>query len=217
MTTMATASKSKAPAVVLTLREEQRAMTRKRLLDAARTVFQEKNYLVATVDDIAAQARVSRATFYLHYTGKDDVLSDLLAEDIEHQEILFRRLAAVKEPDEAALTTWIEHYLGKARRSSRKAQTLALAVALDPSWYRRFSEHRDRLIAILGEGIPAFRLPAKPTPASEERRIGAHLLLFQLEQLCAQAALDVGALDYRLGCRVLARNFRNVIAGINIS
>lgn len=192
---------------VTTLREDQRAMTKRRLLDAAREIFHEKNYLLSTVDDIANRARVSRATFYLHYENKDAVLVDLLAEDIEHQEILFRRLAAKGEPDEAQLVAWIEHYLVKTHRSKQKSLTLQLASALDPAWFRRFSEHRDRLIAILGEGIPAFRLPAAATAEIEERRMGAHLLLFQLEQFCLQAAQPGVNLDRRVGSRVLARNF----------
>lgn len=194
------------------LREAKRALTRRRLLDAARAAFNERNYLQITIDDIAQRAAVSRATVYLYYDGKDAVLADLLAEDIERQEVLFRRLAALGNPKAAQMEAWIENYLEKTRRAAPMALALTAAAAVEPVWFRRFNEHRDRLIEILGEGIPAFRLPSTPGAAREEHRAAAHLLLYQFEQFCMQAAQPGATLDRRAGCRALARNFLAFIA-----
>jgi AcrR family transcriptional regulator len=54
----------------LSLREEQQQLTRRRIAEAALTTFREKGYLAATVDDIVARARTSRATFYQHFANK---------------------------------------------------------------------------------------------------------------------------------------------------
>jgi AcrR family transcriptional regulator len=53
-----------------TLREEQRLLTRTRLVEAGIALFAEKGYVATTVEDIAASARTSRATFYLHFESK---------------------------------------------------------------------------------------------------------------------------------------------------
>lgn len=62
------------------LRDEQRELTRRRLLDGSRQVFSEKGYLGAKIDDLAAQAGVGRATFYLHFDTKYDVIRELFKE-----------------------------------------------------------------------------------------------------------------------------------------
>jgi AcrR family transcriptional regulator len=62
------------------LRDEQKAFTRSRLIDAAITVFEAKGFSSATVDDITNQARASRATFYVHFKNKEEVAYALFAE-----------------------------------------------------------------------------------------------------------------------------------------
>jgi AcrR family transcriptional regulator len=44
--------------------------SRRRLLEAARRVFNRYGYLAPSVDDIAQEAGVSRQTFYRHFDGK---------------------------------------------------------------------------------------------------------------------------------------------------
>jgi AcrR family transcriptional regulator len=65
------------------LREQQKIMTRERLVDGALEVFGTKGYPAATVDDIAAAAGASRATFYLHFKSKLHCLEALLFERLE--------------------------------------------------------------------------------------------------------------------------------------
>ncbi|QJY45323.1 TetR/AcrR family transcriptional regulator [Pseudonocardia broussonetiae] len=59
------------------LRVQQRAYTRERLLRAGAEVFDRKGYPAATVDDIVGAAGASRATFYLHFRTKSDVVAEL--------------------------------------------------------------------------------------------------------------------------------------------
>lgn len=58
----------------ISLREEQKRLTRSRLIEAATGLFTTRGYASVRVDDIAAAVGCSRATFYLHFTGKIDVL-----------------------------------------------------------------------------------------------------------------------------------------------
>jgi AcrR family transcriptional regulator len=64
------------------LREQQRAFTRSRLLQAGQQVFAAKGYPEATVDDIAREAGASRATFYLHFKGKSELAAALVDDAI---------------------------------------------------------------------------------------------------------------------------------------
>jgi AcrR family transcriptional regulator len=57
-----------------TLREAQKRMTRQLLLDAGVEVMTEKGYGATTIDQIALAAGATRATFYLHFTSKAELV-----------------------------------------------------------------------------------------------------------------------------------------------
>jgi AcrR family transcriptional regulator len=50
------------------------------LLDAARALFVEKGFTAARAQDIAARAGVSKATLYLYFRSKEELLQALIAE-----------------------------------------------------------------------------------------------------------------------------------------
>ncbi|MCU1689386.1 MAG: TetR/AcrR family transcriptional regulator, partial [Jatrophihabitantaceae bacterium] len=62
----------------MTVRDELRELTHQRLLAAAELVFQRDGYSRSTVGNITQAANVNRATFYLHFTDKADVLLGVL-------------------------------------------------------------------------------------------------------------------------------------------
>ncbi len=55
------------------LRAEQKTFARTKFVEAAVRTFEVKGFSGATVDDIAAEAGSSRATFYVHFKNKDEV------------------------------------------------------------------------------------------------------------------------------------------------
>jgi AcrR family transcriptional regulator len=65
------------------LREAQKQMTRRLLLDKGLEVFGEKGYAATTVDDIAVAAGTTRATFYLHFASKAELVRALVADTNE--------------------------------------------------------------------------------------------------------------------------------------
>ena len=48
--------------------------TRRQLHNALYSLIQEQNYDTITVSDVVDTADISRATFYLHYKDKDELL-----------------------------------------------------------------------------------------------------------------------------------------------
>ena len=54
--------------------EQKKAAKRKRLLDAAYTLFQEKGAANTTINDIAKEAQVAKGTFYLYFRDKTEIL-----------------------------------------------------------------------------------------------------------------------------------------------
>ncbi|NYH51047.1 MULTISPECIES: TetR/AcrR family transcriptional regulator [Nocardiopsis] len=60
------------------LRDLKRQATRTRLVDAARDLFAARGYTATGADLIAREAGVSRATFYLHFRSKADLVTEVM-------------------------------------------------------------------------------------------------------------------------------------------
>lgn len=64
------------------LRDEQRALTRRRLLDGAEAVFARSGYHGASVDEIAREAGATTGALYSNFAGKEDLFLALFDERI---------------------------------------------------------------------------------------------------------------------------------------
>lgn len=66
------------------LREQARANVRQAILDAARLLFHEEGYAGMSMRRLASSIGYSPKTIYLHFSDKDDLLSELIEEDVGH-------------------------------------------------------------------------------------------------------------------------------------
>lgn len=62
----------------VSLRAAQKRMTHDLFLEKGLELFDQKGYATTTVDDIAGAAGSTRATFYLHFSSKAELMSALL-------------------------------------------------------------------------------------------------------------------------------------------
>src|SRR4029079_18059494 len=76
-----------------------KASTRDALLDAVEKLLGVLGYRKLSVDDVAQAAGLSRRTFYLHFTGKEEATLAVLDRDIDRLVEGLRRLA--QEPTAA--------------------------------------------------------------------------------------------------------------------
>ncbi len=86
-----------------------RAETRARILRAARRTFGERGFHDTRVDDIARDAEVGRATFYLHFAKKDEVFAAIV-DEIGRELVDVARCLEPVTPDAAgrdALRAWV--------------------------------------------------------------------------------------------------------------
>lgn len=186
------------------LRQAQRALTRERLRRGARALFSERPYTEATIDEIALRSGVARATFYLHYNSKRELLRDLLIEDMTAQRRLYHRLADLgTTPAQAELARWVRRYM-KVFSDRRAALSLFnLVIGSEPGFLAEIARERDALFDDVGARHAAFRFT--PDAAGRSRRMAAHLLVFKIEQFCLHAAFAWEA-DLDAGVAILSED-----------
>lgn len=89
-------------------REEQKALTRARLIDAAVAVFLAKGYAATTIDDIVTKAGVSRATFYLHFASKLDLVDAIREPILQDTSELWELLPGAVARGRTGMSDWLD-------------------------------------------------------------------------------------------------------------
>jgi AcrR family transcriptional regulator len=165
---MAASGYSRRRAAAKANKSEHYVERRRALVDAAATVFQEKGFSGASVDDIAQAAGIDRASIYYYAGGKqeifDEIVLDAFGANIEMAE-------AIRDSDsppaeklskliEALLVSYARHYpylYVFLQENVRRLQPSSFNRGVDHvDMYRRFER---ALESIVQEGIEdgAFR------------------------------------------------------------
>jgi AcrR family transcriptional regulator len=113
------------------LRQLQRESTRQLLLDAATKSFRKQGFGRTSVDDIAKMAGTTRATFYLHFKSKAEVIHVLVERtSAEAAKLLDLLPRAVEAGDRDSLREWLRaafdfwEEIGSTSRAEEEAATL---------------------------------------------------------------------------------------------
>lgn len=105
-----------------------------RLLDAGGTVFSERGYHSARVDDIVKAAKTSHGTFYLYFSSKQDLFR-AVAVDVASEMIDLARDLPALAPDSAAtddaLRDWLDRFATLYQRHGAFIRTWTEAEIAD--------------------------------------------------------------------------------------
>lgn len=72
------AAESTKPKPAIGRQRRKTKATRQKLLDAARSIFAEKGMDLARIDEIAERADTGKGTFYYHFTGKGQLVREVI-------------------------------------------------------------------------------------------------------------------------------------------
>jgi len=104
---------------------------RRRILDAAVSVFARKGYFTARITDIASSAGVADGTIYLYFKNKEDIIVSLFADVLEsHLARAREEIAAARTPRQKLLAI-AQHHL--AALSERKDVAILFQTELRQS------------------------------------------------------------------------------------
>jgi AcrR family transcriptional regulator len=175
----------------LTLRDQQKQQTRRNLLEQAKALFVERGYTAVTIDDIAAAAGCSRATFYLHFSGKPEILQKIGAETTTQRAVLlYADLDEVLDSgSRAEFTRWMRRAVAWFESNQAILPAWDEAVALESE----FTTLARRAVSELPEAMPRYLRRWGPD-RDEEARLRVELLVSQLERFFVRWAVQ-GTID----------------------
>src|SRR4051812_17686336 len=131
-------------------REEKKAMTRTKLLDAAATVFARKGFAGASLDDVAEEAGLTKGAVYSNFANKDELISTLLDERLDRPQERITELVDRTQPPEVQAQQAATIFMSMVERE-REAHLLGVEfmayLARNPNEARRGS-YRDRVAAM---------------------------------------------------------------------
>lgn len=140
-------------------REEKKAQTRDRLLEAARRVFAGRGYHGASLEEIALEAGYSTGAVYSNFAGKEDLFFALFEEHVERQvreyAELFARGSTLDEQTRGGADRWMEYVDSEPDGFPLFIEFWASAMR-DPELKRRFrtrfADLRKAIAGMIEEG-----------------------------------------------------------------
>ncbi|GAA2732931.1 hypothetical protein GCM10010439_51740 [Actinocorallia aurantiaca] len=158
-------------AAMATLREAQKEMTRKLLLDAGLDLFVSKGYATTKVDDIASAAGTTRVTFYAYFPSKVDLMKALISERLnaaldrvpspEHGSTERELVAVVEDGSRERIRAWLATTSERWDVIRPYTTTATEAAAVDPAIRVLLDEWLNEAIGDVKDGLDrADRFPA---------------------------------------------------------
>ena len=159
------------------MRAAQREFTRTRLVEAAIGVFAEKGYARTTVDDIAERAGSTRATFYLHFKTKSDVLSELMTRGERHFHRIYQGLSPIAQrPTLAGVRQWLSTAMTEWKAVADLSRPVLEAASIEPEVNDILTARNDGQIAELADALR----DGAPALSAADAEVYASILLAPL-------------------------------------
>ncbi|WP_411733343.1 TetR/AcrR family transcriptional regulator [Paeniglutamicibacter sp.] len=98
---------SDVPSEKLSLREAQKRLTRERLITAGEAEFRIRGYNETTAENIATSAGTSRATFYVYFKSKAEVVLELMQRSAPDVLSAYSDLDAITKPTPKNVRAWL--------------------------------------------------------------------------------------------------------------
>lgn len=191
---------SREPGTRLTRRETQKRETRERLIEAGESEFRTRGYNETTAENIATAAGTSRATFYVYFKSKTEVVLELMRRTSPEVLRAYSNLDNIAAHDLDHIRAWLRETIALWEERRSEFTTIEQALADDDAVANMW-------IATLGESYLVMpKTFGRLTDAAARERARLHLMTLQaaLDRMMFFATIRRQPLDMDLLVDVLA-------------
>lgn len=161
-------------AAVASTRTNPKPETRETILDACDRIMSRYGFRKMTMDDLAKEARLSKRTLYLYFSGKEDVGLSSIGRVVESVHAELERLADSSAHPAERLRQMLERrVMGRVEQVQAYHQSLdELFEVVRPAYMTRrqhyFNVERDLIAAVLHEGSLTGQFAVADPPSTAE-------------------------------------------------
>ena len=192
--------------------EQQKEDSRARILEAAKAMVATHPYAVLAVEDIIAEAGVSRTTFYRHFDSKFSIFKELHKPFIQLLYAVYDDLGQIPDPSVEQLCGWIDGFLDFYRANEVLVRAYAAIYAVEPDFYPIAEAVTDTIFRRLAKTLPAFERVLWDHPDAMTARIEAHFLLQDVNNLGIEVVTRHWKLDTAAATVFMAKRLRSFIS-----
>jgi AcrR family transcriptional regulator len=152
-----------------TIREEQRALTRARLLDAAKRVFARRGFHAASVEEIAREAGATTGAIYSNFEGKEDLFLALFEEHVASQVAKYREIFArgtnLEERSRGGADDWMAYLREEPDSFPLLIEFWSYAIRepeLRPRYAARLAAFRETFASLIEDGARDLGIELPP-------------------------------------------------------
>ena len=160
------------------MRQQQKAATRQLLLDVAKRCAAEHGYGAMTVEQIVGEAGISRATFYLHFSGKSEIARAVI-DDLRRRSSELLPAGPLHELDRGELEATVRRMVGYYREQIDAFKLWHEASAMEPGLEEAIDATRSLFMgSLIGD-------TSWPSAAVARRaNLVLTMMFLQLDRLC---------------------------------
>jgi AcrR family transcriptional regulator len=193
------------------LQIQQKEKNRKKLLDAGRALFARRAYATVTIDDIVARAKVSRATFYHHFSSKVEIVMSLGAETVPNTHAHYEKLAVLSAPSASEIADWVDGIFAQYEGQTLLLKTMLEVDAIEPEYHLGVVALHGDLIRRLGRTIDAFRIACSVAGENGEAWCRAHMLIHSIDYFGTAIIVRGAGFDRAAVTHMLAKEWHRFI------
>jgi TetR/AcrR family fatty acid metabolism transcriptional regulator len=189
------------------------AARRQRILDAAARCFAKHGFARTRIEDVAAEARVSRALVYHHFGSKEELARQVQEHMLEEWSAAVDQAIASAPSAGDALAAWLRVNLADTRRRPLLHAILAdaaLLASFEDAARRSMAEWREKLVALLRDGVARGEFRADLDVESAAEVLRAMQVGMMQHLLSERPYVDVsGERHLRAACELLVAGLRH--------
>lgn len=194
-----------------TRQEQQKQDSRQRILDAAQKVLVDLPYALMAVEDVIAEAQVSRTTFYRHFESKFAIFSELHRPFLAALYEVYDGLARHPDPTVDQICEWVRSFLDFYRSEIILVTAFWQIYSIEPDFNPIAENITETICGRLAPTLPAFRKSLSDDDDAMMAKIEAHLLLQDINNFGLEAVVRKWDLDTDKAIVILARRIRAFI------
>ena len=191
-----------------TRQEQQKQDSRQRILEAAQKVLADLPYALMAVEDVIAEAQVSRTTFYRHFDSKFAIFKELHRPFLAALYEVYDGLGRHPDPTVEQIGEWVRSFLDFYRTEIILVRAYWHIYAIEADFNPIAENITETICRRLAATLPAFHLSIGEGDRAVVAKIEAHLLLQGINNFGIEAVARNWDLDTDIAVGVLARRIR---------